>query len=474
MSPLWVISAAHCFKRYNQASFWTVLAGKHDLENPKENGQQMVAVSMIISHKDYNGQTKQSDMALLKLKQPLVFNDYVRPINIWTSSLPLSTECTTTGWGSTRENGPRVNKLQEVNVTIISSEVCNNYYVGSILDTMFCAGKEEGGVDACQGDSGGPISCFNGSRYQLAGLVSWGIGCGRAKKPGVYTKIQNFVQWIYNVMNEENLLSDDIPEQEDKCGKPQSGGCVKAPRFARLLSSLNGSASVINVTESCPFNWPWQVSLQNNGRHFCSGTLIHRRFVITAQHCHVRAKEDTVVLGVHDVRFASMQSIPVDVVINLPQDGSFPPGSDLSLLRLSTPVRIGKNIAPVCVPDQDEDGDLSPGWSCVVTGWGGTKATERVNPNRMHHVAVTLVNQTTCGEKWGEDMIKESHICAHPAASTSCLGDSGAPLFCRKHSAYFLFGVVTWGNSRCDQDFPAVFTRVPRFYSWISEVTEDT
>ncbi|XP_072310071.1 trypsin-2-like [Eucyclogobius newberryi] len=207
ISTRWVLSAAHCFNRYKKASLWTVLAGKHDLDKPKEKGQQLVPVSRIISHNDYNTRTKEHDIALLRLKEPLIFNDFVRPINIWMSELPLSIGCTITGWGSTRENGPHVNRLQEVNVTIIPSEVCNKYYVGRILDTMFCAGKEKGGVDACQGDSGGPLSCFNGSRYELAGLVSWGVGCGRAKKPGVYTKIQNLVPWIANVISKRHSFA---------------------------------------------------------------------------------------------------------------------------------------------------------------------------------------------------------------------------------------------------------------------------
>ncbi|XP_055087586.1 ovochymase-1 isoform X3 [Periophthalmus magnuspinnatus] len=363
LSPFWVLSAAHCFRRYIKASLWTVLAGKHDLDNLNEKGQQ--------------------------------------------------------------------------------------------------------------GDSGGPISCFNGSRYELAGVVSWGVGCGRAKKPGVYTRIQNVISWITDVINEENILSVGTPAAaEDNCGKHRGRGCVTVPLTASLHQSQDGVTSVQNISESCPFYWPWQVSIQQDGHHYCSGTLISQQFVITAQHCNVRV-EDTVVLGLHDIRYSLLQRIPVVRVINLPQDGSFPPGSDLSLIQLATPARLGKSVAPICVPDQDEDGDLDHSWICTVTGWGTTKATGGVNPNRLHHAVVTLFNQTTCREKWGEDMIKDSHLCAHPAASTSCLGDSGAPLFCRKHGAYFLFGIVTWGSSRCDEHFPAVFTRVPRFYSWISDEIGD-
>uniref|UniRef100_A0A3B4AU86 Peptidase S1 domain-containing protein n=1 Tax=Periophthalmus magnuspinnatus TaxID=409849 RepID=A0A3B4AU86_9GOBI len=454
LSPFWVLSAAHCFRRCNSIQVLVVcklLAGNVHYSSLKFQ-MKVVAVSIILIHKDYSTQTKEYDIALLKLKEPLIFNDFVRPINIWMTTLPLFTECTTTGWGSTRENGPRVNKLQEVNVTLLPSEVCNKYYVGRILDTMFCAGKEEGGADACQGDSGGPISCFNGSRYELAGVVSWGVGCGRAKKPGVYTRIQNNMS---------------VFPAEDNCGKHRGRGCVTVPLTASLHQSQDGVTSVQNISESCPFYWPWQVSIQQDGHHYCSGTLISQQFVITAQHCNVRV-EDTVVLGLHDIRYSLLQRIPVVRVINLPQDGSFPPGSDLSLIQLATPTRLGTD------PIQNKsDGDLDHSWICTVTGWGTTKATGGVNPNRLHHAVVTLFNQTTCREKWGEDMIKDSHLCAHPAASTSCLGDSGAPLFCRKHGAYFLFGIVTWGSSRCDEHFPAVFTRVPRFYSWISDEIGD-
>jgi len=65
---------------------------------------QLVGVSRIISHHRYNTRTKESDLALVKLEHPLVFNEFVRPIDIWMSSLPELMQCTITGWGSTRES----------------------------------------------------------------------------------------------------------------------------------------------------------------------------------------------------------------------------------------------------------------------------------------------------------------------------------------------------------------------------------
>ena len=63
-------------------------------------------------------------------------------------------------------------------------------------DTMICAGLDKGGKDSCQGDSGGPLFFNKEDRNYLIGLVSWGEGCARANKYGVYSKVNNQVDWI--------------------------------------------------------------------------------------------------------------------------------------------------------------------------------------------------------------------------------------------------------------------------------------
>jgi secreted trypsin-like serine protease len=76
--------------------------------------------------------------------------------------------------------------------------VCNQpaSYNGDILASMFCAGKTEGGVDSCQGDSGGPGSAIINGRTTLVGVVSWGDGCARRLKYGVYSRISTAAEWI--------------------------------------------------------------------------------------------------------------------------------------------------------------------------------------------------------------------------------------------------------------------------------------
>ena len=69
---------------------------------------------------------------------------------------------------------------------------------------MFCAGDLEGQTDACQGDSGGPAVAQVQGRATLFGITSWGYGCGRRNKPGVYTKVRNYVKWIQEITRTQN------------------------------------------------------------------------------------------------------------------------------------------------------------------------------------------------------------------------------------------------------------------------------
>ncbi|XP_043822604.1 anionic trypsin [Dromiciops gliroides] len=183
----WVVSAAHCYKSRIQ-----VRLGEHNIE-VLEGNEQFIDSEKVIRHPSYNSRTMDNDIMLIKLKTPAVLNARVAAISLPKSCAPAGTECLISGWGNTVSFGadyPDV--LQCLEVPLLSEAQCQASYPRQITENMVCAGYLEGGKDSCQGDSGGPVVC-NG---ELQGVVSWGYGCALKNKPGVYTKVCNYVDWI--------------------------------------------------------------------------------------------------------------------------------------------------------------------------------------------------------------------------------------------------------------------------------------
>uniref|UniRef100_A0A673AF21 Suppressor of tumorigenicity 14 protein homolog n=1 Tax=Sphaeramia orbicularis TaxID=375764 RepID=A0A673AF21_9TELE len=201
LSNKWLLSAAHCFKTANPTnlipSSWQSYSGMQDQYN--HNGVQRRALQRIITHPDYSQMTFDYDIALLELSQPLEFTNTIQPICLPSSShvFPAGIACWVTGWGSLREGGQAAQVLQKASVKIINDTVCNIVTEGQVTSRMMCSGFLAGGVDACQGDSGGPLACFEESgKWFQAGIVSWGEGCARRNKPGVYSRVTKLRGWI--------------------------------------------------------------------------------------------------------------------------------------------------------------------------------------------------------------------------------------------------------------------------------------
>ena len=122
-----------------------------------------------------------------------------------------------TGWGDKKQRLPKLAKvlkrMRQADVPVVNQTKCkkaNKKYV--VTDNMFCAGYFNGTHgDACQGDSGGPLAIENSlsldvanERWVLAGVISWGRGCGGMGTYGVYTRVSMFVRWINNQINKDD------------------------------------------------------------------------------------------------------------------------------------------------------------------------------------------------------------------------------------------------------------------------------
>ncbi|CAL1611392.1 unnamed protein product [Knipowitschia caucasica] len=201
LSEKWLLSASHCFVTQSQENIlpsnWQSYSGMQD--QYKHDDVQRRSIHRIVPHPEYNMMTFDYDVALLELSEPLEFTNSIRPICLPSSShvFPAGMSCWVTGWGALREGARAAQLLQKVSVKIINDTVCNTVTEGQVTSRMMCSGHLSGGMDACQGDSGGPLSCFEESgRWFQAGIVSWGEGCARRMKPGVYSRVTKLREWI--------------------------------------------------------------------------------------------------------------------------------------------------------------------------------------------------------------------------------------------------------------------------------------
>ncbi|XP_067910364.1 transmembrane protease serine 5-like [Heterodontus francisci] len=232
----WIITAAHCVHKSPLAYKWQVFAGILDRQVIWFSSQTSYMVEKIIFSNNYDHATHDYDIALMKLKNPIEYSNTVRAVCLpgYNQQVALGKKCWISGWGHTSADSYKVEDiLKEASVPLISTERCNStcMYNGAISPRMLCAGYKEGKVDACQGDSGGPLVCEDVQAWHLIGIVSWGIGCAEANHPGVYTKVSEFLDWIYNVIEgfahrgvqEINLQFLETPGQSWRVGKLELG-----------------------------------------------------------------------------------------------------------------------------------------------------------------------------------------------------------------------------------------------------------
>ena len=212
-----------------------------------------ITSSIFFLHPEYDDVDIINDLCLVYVSSPIEFNQYVNEaclpeVSAVPQSLPQpGTECFIAGWGVEdydSESHPSI--LKEAAVPIIDIGTCGRWFVAqagstavanggrrrrtvdlddivndlevvsdeSLLtgyddpiskdilytnlpgDRLMCAGYVYGHVDACQGDSGGPLICVVNDRPVLYGVVSWGVECGRARSPGVYVRVEYYLDWI--------------------------------------------------------------------------------------------------------------------------------------------------------------------------------------------------------------------------------------------------------------------------------------
>ncbi|XP_070773322.1 enteropeptidase [Enoplosus armatus] len=196
----WLLTAAHCVYGKNvHLTSWSAVFGLHSQSDINSLDVQTRRVDRIVINRQYNRQTKQADIAMMHLWPPINFTQFIQPVCLPNEDQDFTAgrRCFIAGWGRDAEQGSLPNVLQEAEVPLVVQEQCQLQLPEyTITSSMLCAGYPEGGVDSCKGDSGGPLMCLGDGHWTLIGVTSFGIGCGRPQRPGVYARVSAFTSWI--------------------------------------------------------------------------------------------------------------------------------------------------------------------------------------------------------------------------------------------------------------------------------------
>ena len=197
IAPNWILTAAHCFASGAGSGDWRAKSGATD--HTKTGIWD--GVELIVLHADYKTFTEGDDIALIKLKSPA--NGQVITLAAPNETIPAAQPLEVTGWGKTEAGVPSPDLLKTT-IPYVDNAVCNEpaSYNGRVSPGMICAGRREGGTDACAGDSGGPLVQRTADGPVLVGVVSWGDGCARQLKYGIYTRVSAYRDWIARVIAE--------------------------------------------------------------------------------------------------------------------------------------------------------------------------------------------------------------------------------------------------------------------------------
>nr|XP_041632961.1 transmembrane protease serine 9-like [Drosophila kikkawai] len=436
-----VLTAAHCLRDRQEENLFVELGG-YDIRLPA----QEYSVRKKIIHDGFDLRLKTHDIGLLLLSRVIEFSWQIYPICIILnlqvrSKVERAFTFDAYGWGRTNSSLTS-NLLQKVNLDRYDR-------------------------------TGGPLTkkvIVNGiQRHTQFGITS--IGTRNCNGIGVYTDVTIYDYWIdeeiealfpkYSRQSSPTAIAKQISIRP-----PTETAVFGAENFGRvrLLFEPCGTR-IINGYNAEPEAAAWMAGIHYESEFICSGTVIHRRFVLTAAQCLIDRQEENlfVKLGEYDIR------LPVRMKIIYDGFDRSRMNHDIGLLLLSRDIDFSRHLFPICIIlNLEVRNKVESAFTFDAYGWGRTN-TSRTS-NLLQKVTLDRYDRSRCREEF-EMSLSLSQICAGSTVGDTCDGDSGGPLTkkvilngIQRHTQ---FGITSIGTTVCNGI--AVYTDVTSYVDWILE-----
>ncbi|KAK4878343.1 hypothetical protein RN001_010849 [Aquatica leii] len=195
-------------------------------------------------------------------------------------------------------------------------------------------------------------------------------------------------------------------------------------------------------------DYPYQLSLQYYGGHFCGASIIAQSVALTAAHCTDAYSSNLKVRAGSGVTNFGGEVVDVAQINQHPNYNRFNIDYDVSVLKLA------KSLSYRSVNIQPLGQEVSVGALAVVTGWGALSEGGS-RPYQLQKVEVAYVRQSDCSKAYGGDLT-DRMTCYRSSGKDACQGDSGGPLVYADNQV----GIVSWGYGCARPDYPGVYAKV--------------
>nr|XP_015835202.1 PREDICTED: serine protease H115 isoform X1 [Tribolium castaneum] len=489
LSREWILTGAQCV---DGALQFTIVLGSNNLQDSNDPNRVKVATEEYYLYPKYDAFTLQHDIALIKLRLPIEYSDYIQPILLPTAELVDYSVVVALGWGQTSdEDAGNVSDLHRVSITVLSNQECRNTYGTQIIEEMVCA---EGNYNqgTCHGDSGGPlIQYVYGQSATHVGVSSFfsGNGC-ESTDPSGFTRTFPYVEWIRNVTQ----IRKDKPflhrylrlkyyitklasqfKHNNKMKVFWSvilclSVCLKPSSLTKNIANTR----IIGGRQARAGQFPFSAAIfakTFDSAVFCAGALLSNRWILTAGHCVENGTEFVITLGSNSLSDDDPNRLNVSTSNYFlhPEFNRTTLDNNIALLELRQNIEFNDYIAKIHLPVKAYGSDVN----VVAIGWGQVSDLEPGPVDHLNYVDLVTISNEHCKIYFGPH-VTDNVVCVNGIFNEGpCVGDSGSPLIYYLDDRHpIAIGVSSFLSSRgCESLDPSGYMRVFPYLNWIYNIT---